>query len=504
MRSRILSWSLSAALMAVVAMAPNGVSAASPEDRATARSLARQADEKLASGDLDEAYELLRGAFTLVSAPTLKVGMARIRERQNRLVEAQNLYLDAARSKPEAGEPEQWVEARTAAASASTQLDVQIPTLAFAIEGAELDAVRLSIDGKSVPTVALRVARPLDPGRHKVVAQSEGKAPIEADVNLAKGARESISLRFVRDPLLDFGLSPAAHDAARAHVVGAAAALQRGDSARAVAAYRNAIDVVSAPSLELAVAHAHERLGELAHAHSALLRAASGTPRPDDPPEWVAARATAAQEAAVMGPRVPTLKFHFQGVRQGTAVRVFINGSLTPAYEGTSTYRFNPGSHHIRVEADGLTPAVLDITLREGQQETATVALPVAPAPPVDRAAGDSGAEIPTLAMIGFASAGVFAVAGGALGWVAKSRVDDIRSECVDVHCPPARESDADAARTLSDLSTVSFGLAAVGLVTGGVAWLSAGSSPKTESTARGSEVSVALGLGSVQVGGRF
>ncbi len=85
------------------------------------------------------------------------------------------------------------------------------------------------------------------------------------------------------------------------------------------------------------------------------------------------------------------------------------------------------------------------------------------------------------LVPIGFAVGGAALVAGAITGGLSLSKAGDITEACGDT-CPPDQEDALDSAIMLANISNVTFGVAAVGVVLGVVGLtLDPGSSAPTE-----------------------
>src|SRR6202007_1856322 len=101
--------------------------AQSPDDRASARALAAEADKQLAAGDVAGAIDSFTKAYAYVPAPTLKVARAHAYLKLGRLIEAQEDLLAAAGSEVRPGEPRQFTEARDKAFAEAQEITPRLP-----------------------------------------------------------------------------------------------------------------------------------------------------------------------------------------------------------------------------------------------------------------------------------------------------------------------------------------------------------------------------------------
>jgi hypothetical protein len=172
--------------------------AQSPQDRATARNAAEEADKKLAAKDYDSALELFTRADALVPAPTLKVQIGHVQVLRGKLVEAQQAFLDAARAPVQPNESPSWAKARDEASREAAAIKPRIPAVTITVEGPPKDrTVRVTMDGEAVNTASLGLPLAANPGKHVLRAECDGFAVAEAPVDLKEGARVPVALRLV-------------------------------------------------------------------------------------------------------------------------------------------------------------------------------------------------------------------------------------------------------------------------------------------------------------------
>ncbi|WP_156040920.1 hypothetical protein [Chondromyces apiculatus] len=182
-------------------------------------------------------------------------------------------------------------------------------------------------------------------------------------------------------------------------------------------------------------------------------------------------------------------------------------------FSGTSlgmALPLDPGEHVVTTRV-GEGPVVEQrVTLAAGEKRVLEIqvkraekASPPAPAAvPKPRVTMETPVELGSGAMsgrrIGALVAGGVGVAGLALGGVtglmALSKKSVVQEHCTGAVCDPEGKEAADAAKVPGVLSTVGFGVGAVGIATGLVLWLTEPSSTKVGGTKRGMQAMVDAG----------
>jgi hypothetical protein len=320
---------------------------------------------------------------------------------------------------------------------------------------------------------------------------------------------------------------PSAQDRATARLLAEEADKKQeaGDLAGALELFQRADAIYPAPSLKVAIARVLVKQSKIIEAHELLLDVARSAPQKEEPAVWASAREAARQEAEALAPRVPRIEISLLGLDRDVVPTVLLDGKRIPNASIGVVRLINPGAHRVRAEAEGYLPAEQLIQMAEGEHYRLTLKMlreptPVASAPV--SAPKKSGSSIPSgsslpprpppqeqgggkgLMIVGFASGGAFLVAGSVLGLMVRSRVQDIKEDCVlsGGACPLSRRPDADAAERLALASNITFGLAAAGVGLGVYGWLTSGSS--AAATSRGPSWRVGVGPGSVALGGQF
>ncbi len=244
-------------------------------------------------------------------------------------------------------------------------------------------------------------------------------------------------------------------------------ALKLFEQARWQAAYDKfaaAHEHLRAPTLVLFMARCKRNLGDLVAARG-LYEGVLRKPLPAKASEpFVKAKAKARTELDQLKPRIPAIRISLSGAEpKRTSVK--IDGIALPSVDVGQAVAVNPGKHTITATAAGFQAASKTVDLPESATVTevslkllAEGAQPIDPPEPNQHV---DGPLWPAILTLGVGTAGL--ALGAITGAMASSRADDIKSRCVDNHCPAEDADLGDEAQTLATLSTTGF-------VVGGVA----------------------------------
>lgn len=316
----------------------------------------------------------------------------------------------------------------------------------------------------------------------------------------------------------DDEVDDATRNAARELATEAAAALAKGEKAKAQDLYRRAYALLPAPTLSVREGRVLEQLGRLVEAAEAYVRTVR-KPLSADAPEPYRAAVTEANDALVaLRPRIPKLTVTVEGVdRRDKNLAVSLDGKpMARALVGVPA-PVDPGEHVVVAEmADGRR-ATGKVTLAERETKTLRLELGAAPktpgaAPPAgnavitsERSPNDASAsDGSTQRLFAYAALGAGAVGVGvgvATGLMATSRHSDAEAACPGGRCPEGSgaNDDIDAFRSLRTVSTVGYIVGAVGIGAGVTLLLTAPQSPPTAA-----RVNPVIGPGFTGVEGRF
>lgn len=221
-RMRIGPGAAVAAMLCILVAAAPASAQTDDATRMTARTLAESGLALFEAGDYPAALEKFDRALTLVQVPTVGVRAARCLAKVGRLVEAAERYRQAAvmtiDPTASAGFRQSQAEAQAEAEAERAALLKRIPHLEIALEGAAPTDVELTIDGKPAPTATIGIARPMDPGSHRIIAR-RGADIDTRDGVLAEGDSQRVIMKLpalaTAGPLAPLAPGPASPPAPR-------------------------------------------------------------------------------------------------------------------------------------------------------------------------------------------------------------------------------------------------------------------------------------------------
>jgi hypothetical protein len=159
-----------------------------PADRETARAMVLDGRAKMQKQDYAGALRSFQAAHDTMGVPTTGLDLAKAQVALGLLIEARDLLLKVTRLPAAANEPEAFSNARIEAGELAQSLAGRIPSLIVIIKGPPADTpVKLTIDGATIPTSALRLPRKINPGPHKLAASAPGFEAREVAVAVLEG-----------------------------------------------------------------------------------------------------------------------------------------------------------------------------------------------------------------------------------------------------------------------------------------------------------------------------
>lgn len=185
-------------LLTLAAVLVFGGTASAQDDtnKAAARRLAEEGAELYQQQDFAQAHDRFQRAYTLFPAPTLAVWEAKCLEKLDRLIEAEEIYVQVARAElnPTATEP--YREAIAEATAGVERLRANIPTILIKLDGADPndEKVRVLFDGKQLSPALIGVFIPVNPGRHTIAGSVRGGQNDVIAVDAAAGDRKEVTL----------------------------------------------------------------------------------------------------------------------------------------------------------------------------------------------------------------------------------------------------------------------------------------------------------------------
>jgi hypothetical protein len=161
--------------------------------REAATALAVAGLEAYEAGHYEEAFDKLEKSYTVARVPTLGVWSARSLHKLGRWLEAEARYVETiGLPLPEVDAATQQ-QAQQEAQNELTALTPTIPQVVLQLEGATLEQLRITIDGKVINST--EPLHRLNPGVHHIEG-NRGDARQAVDVQLTPGDNRNILLRF--------------------------------------------------------------------------------------------------------------------------------------------------------------------------------------------------------------------------------------------------------------------------------------------------------------------
>src|SRR5262249_53971729 len=141
-----------------------------------------------------DALDLVSRAEQILHAPTHLLMIARAQVGLGRLVAARETYLKLTREELAASAPPAFKRAQQDGKDELATLDPKIGQLKITVEGVGQKKVTVKMDDQVVSPALLGVYRPVDPGKHEVVAYPVGQSPVKGSVELKDGEKKDVKL----------------------------------------------------------------------------------------------------------------------------------------------------------------------------------------------------------------------------------------------------------------------------------------------------------------------
>lgn len=292
------------------------------------------------------------------------------------------------------------------------------------------------------------------------------------------------------------------------------------------------------PITGLELGKTHTLLGELVEAREAFLSVARIPVASDETKKSADARVECDKLAGELKTRIPTVRVILAGVPAGTSAKVTVDGEELPSAALTEPRSVNPGHHVIVAKVTGNPESRAEIDLKEAEARDVTLSLSVTmsgtppgtkppepprpdgtpppdPSPlPPSSSPGSLGKPIvdqppssshtSPLVYIGFVTAGVGLIAGGITGALAFGKASDVKAQCLNSICPREKAGLLEDTKTFATISTISFAVAAGGVVLAIIGLSKKSSSDSASAKSDSAFVQPYVGLGSVGITGAF
>ncbi|NOU32783.1 MAG: hypothetical protein HOO96_33170 [Polyangiaceae bacterium] len=136
-------------------------------------------------GEYARALEKFEGANKYFPAPTITLHIAQCQANLGKLVEAAETYRVLERTPKQDNWPPQFLQAKEQGRAELAQVDARTPKLLIDVDP-HPPGIRLQFDGAEFDPVFLGVSRPVNPGKHRIVAFAPGFATADQSVDLSE------------------------------------------------------------------------------------------------------------------------------------------------------------------------------------------------------------------------------------------------------------------------------------------------------------------------------
>lgn len=167
------------------------------QERSAARETAKDGILEFHQGNFSEAVRLLEAAERVVHAPTHLLFIARSQVKLGKLVEARESYLKMINEQLPDNASRAFQQAQESAREELAELTARVPKLKITLVGPEGGAVKdpeVKIDDQAISSSLVGLSVPVNPGARIVKASAPGFDEAQAEVTLAEGATEEVTL----------------------------------------------------------------------------------------------------------------------------------------------------------------------------------------------------------------------------------------------------------------------------------------------------------------------
>jgi hypothetical protein len=299
--------------------------------------------------------------------------------------------------------------------------------------------------------------------------------------------------------------------------------------------YRRADKLVHAPTLMIGLARALAGEGKYVEAQETYNRMVREGVPPGAPEVFKRAIEAAKREVEGVAPKVAAVTITVKTSAGGDVADPKVLLDDRPINSASLGVRraVDPGSHVLRVSADGFKSAEMTFNVNEGGSTDQPIVLekdltgaagagaagagaPAAGAAGAATGTGGSTSGLPAettssgkhsvLPWVAFGVGGAGLIVGSITGLLAVGDHSTLANNCMNGTCPPSQDSNLSSYHTMGLLSTVGFIVAGVGAATGVVLLIAQpkGDSAAAPPAAAGIQIAPTLGLGSIGAVGTF
>lgn len=175
-------------------LGPSAAWAQTASEKSAARSTAKAGILAYQEQDYDKAIDLLERAESVIHAPPHLLFLARAKEASGDLVGARETYLELIHERIGPDAPNAFGQAQEAARSEVEELEARVPRATINVDGAEREQIEVWIAGEPLPSIALGVATPINPGTNEIVATAPGMKEARTTVTVEEGGEAIVSI----------------------------------------------------------------------------------------------------------------------------------------------------------------------------------------------------------------------------------------------------------------------------------------------------------------------
>lgn len=192
-RSHKLGFALAALLSVAVAAPQARADEPSAADAETALQLFKVGKALRDKGDIPGALAKFRAAYALAETPITALELGRTYAMVGKLLEAREILLGVARLPARKNESQKSVEARRDAEVLAADIKPRLASVTVRVKGAPQPPPKIRVDDVVVPPAAASEPRVVNPGRHVVVLDVNGRTT-QGEVTVEEGQSREIEL----------------------------------------------------------------------------------------------------------------------------------------------------------------------------------------------------------------------------------------------------------------------------------------------------------------------
>lgn len=195
--------------VAAFAVAPSAYAQRNAQDVAQARVLFNDGMDLKEKGDMKGALEKFKAAHALGNTPLTGIELCKAHQALHQPVEAREACLSVARIGAIPEESPRSKEARTEAAKIAEVEKPKMGSIKVKILNAPAGMTpNVTIDGVQIPSAALDVPRPVDPGPHVILASVGNGGQTKASLETKEGENREVEVPVQPPPAGETGPTP--------------------------------------------------------------------------------------------------------------------------------------------------------------------------------------------------------------------------------------------------------------------------------------------------------